>query len=282
MGNHNIRVAPSLAASDLTVIIPVCNQLNYTRTCLETLRQDGIENGQIIVIDNGSTDGTADYLRMFPELKVITNPVNRGCGPAWNQGLQAATTEWLVVLNNDVYIPRGFFQGLRAFAIQGWDIVSPAMREGEWEYDVEAYAADFMQRMRSLHRPGVVHGVCFMLHRRVIQKIGLFGDYGGYEDHEYMARAREAGFRLGTTGGAFLHHFLSITQKALRGMTQEGKVNNHAERQEYRSRTGQTWLKRKQEKWLVWLRRCFWQWRELRQGGTTLRSQRRNGRIKHI
>ena len=65
-------------------------------------------------------------------------------------------------------------------------------------------------------------------------------------------------------------------------MTQEGKVNNHAERQEYRSRTGQTWLKRKQEKWLVWLRRCFWQWRELRQGGTTLRSQRRNGRIKHI
>ena len=126
-------------------------------------------------------------------------------------------------MNNDVLVPPGCIGGLVGFAEEEkFDIVSPAMCEGELDYDLQKHAAEFMFRMSAVCRRDLAHGVCFMVHRRVFDAIGYFDSdpkLGGYEDDEYFRRARHAGFRLATTGRALLHHFGSVTQKKHRCRT---------------------------------------------------------------
>jgi GT2 family glycosyltransferase len=206
---------------DVTITIPVFNQIHYTTQCLESLNRASIADEQIIVVDNGSTDGTEEFLAARPQIRVIHNPKNLGCGAAWTQGAQASTSTWTVVMNNDVLVPPGCLEGLVEFAErERLDIVSPATCGGEMDYDFAAHAAGFMERMKGVSRRGVAHGVCFMVHRRVFDTIGYFDSdpkLGGYEDDEYFRRARRAGLRLAMTGRAFLHHFGSITQKKHQG-----------------------------------------------------------------
>ena len=210
---------------DVSIVIPVFNQLAYTRQCLESLARAGVADRQTIIVNNASTDGTAEFLAARPEIRTVSNPENRGCGFAWTQGAKISAANWTVVMNNDVLVPPGCFEGLISFAEEKHaDIVSPAMCEGEMDYDFASYAADIMRRMKEAHRCGVAHGVCFMVQRRVFDAIGYFdGDpkLGGYEDDEYFRRARGAGLRLGTTGRAFLHHFGSITQKSIRAKSRQ-------------------------------------------------------------
>ena len=67
---------------DLSIVIPVFNQLHFTKICLESLHDTINKECEIIVIDNGSSDGTADYLSGLSNIKVIANNENLGCAAA--------------------------------------------------------------------------------------------------------------------------------------------------------------------------------------------------------
>jgi GT2 family glycosyltransferase len=266
---------------DVSIVIPVFNQLAYTRQCLESLERAGIAADQIIIVNNASTDGTAEFLAGHPKIRTVNNAENRGCGFAWTQGAKLSDTRWTVVMNNDVLVPPGCFEGLIHFAEQKlFDIVSPALCEGEADYDFPAHAADFMRRLKDAHRCGVAHGVCFMVHRRVFDDIGYFdGDpkLGGYEDDEYFRRARGAGFRLAMTGRAFLHHFGSITQKSIQAASGQPR-KGLGDREYYRRKTGQTWPRRKTHQIKQAVRRAWWKHSEQARFGRTLWEKRLGGR----
>lgn len=90
-----------------SIVIPVYNQLEYTEKCLEQLKRtvpSSIEY-EIIVVDDCSTDNSADYLRShfstWPELKVLQNEENVGFLTSCNKGAGVAQGEYLVFLNND-------------------------------------------------------------------------------------------------------------------------------------------------------------------------------------
>lgn len=214
----------------ISIVIPVFNQLHYTKQCLESLRQTVGNAAAIVVVDNGSTDGSGDFLKSVPNIQLISNEENRGCAAAWNQGVNALAAEWTVILNNDVLLASGWLEALVAFAGQNhYDIVSPAIREGEMNYDIEAYAREFTGAMSQVVRNGVANGICFMVRRAVFEKTGLFDEnfrIGQFEDTDFFLRARRAGFRLATTGCAFIHHFGSITQNSIR---KEKKVRPYEE-----------------------------------------------------
>ncbi len=269
-----------MSINNVTIVIPVLNQLHYTKQCLESLNQSGVTDAQIIIVNNGSTDGTAEFLAARPQLGIIQNAKNLGCGPAWTQGAQASKTTWTVVMNNDVLIPKGFIEGLVDFAEEErFDVVSPAMCEGELDYDLPARAAELMGQMANTYRRGAAHGVCFMVHRRVFDKIGYFNDYGGYEDDDFFRRSRRAGFRLAMTGRAYLHHFGSITQKSMKSWSE----NHQAEirRKHYRKSTHQTWFKRKLSQPADKLRNAGWRYCEGRRHGRTLWETRQNGKSRY-
>ncbi len=267
----------------VSIVIPVHNQLDYTRTCLEGLRAHGA-GAEIVVVDNGSSDGTAGYLASQRDVTVIRNAENRGCAPAWNEGVQASRGECIVILNNDVIVTPGWLEGLLAFSEEERvDIASPAIREGEAAYEVERYAKEFVGRMRGVSRMGVADGICFMVRRRVFETVGLFDEkfrIGQFEDADFFRRAAAAGFRLGTTGRSFIHHFGSVTQDALRG--KRAARPYEAENREYfRRKWGLTWPRRFVERRRAKLRNLFWRLRERALLGHTLKERWVGGRLRH-
>lgn len=266
---------------DVAFVIPVFNQLNYTRQCLESMNQAGVPDGDIVLVDNASTDGTRDFLAMRPHLRVITNQANLGCSAAWNQGVQASTAQWTVILNNDVILAPGFREGLVQFAQEaGCQIVSPAMGEGELDYDVVGFARDFVARMSNVSRSGLAFGVAFMVHRQVFDAIGLFDTQlgqAGYEDEDFFRRARRAGFRMATTGRAYLHHYGSVTQKSVKASLGKDRSARLGNRDYFRKKHGLNWLRRRADHFQYKLRTTFWRWNERRRTGFSLVMRRSQG-----
>jgi len=267
---------------DLTVVIPVLNQVEYTRTCLEGLRLNGITDQQIVIVDNASTDGTAEFLRTCAKVRVIRNASNRGCAGAWNQGVCAAPATWTIILNNDVLLPEGWLGGLIGFAeSQRMGIVSPASCEGTMDYDFPQHARQFVARMARATRYGIANGACFMVHRRLFETMGLFDDdprLGGYEDDEFFRRARQRGFRLAITGSSFMHHFGSITQKAIKANLSTAAISL-GDRAYYREKYHLTWWKRQRSRLFNKARAAFWRVSERWRFGSTLLSGRQDGQF---
>jgi GT2 family glycosyltransferase len=272
MDSHHDKAA-------VAIVIPVFNQLHYTRQCVESLNRAGIADAQIIIINNASTDGTAEFLAAHPQIHAVNNAANVGCGPAWTQGAKLSRAEWTVILNNDVLIPSGCFEGLVSFAVEKkYDVVCSAMREGEADYDWQTHAAEFMKKMRDVFRDDTGHGVCFMVHRRVFEKIGYFNNFGGYEDDDFFRRVRQAGFRLATIGRSWLHHFGSVTQKS----TKFKVVMTREHRDRYRKAIGHSsWLRRKIHQMKQSARGRRWKNSERRRYGNTLKERRVGGVIEY-
>ncbi len=109
-----------------SIIIPCFNQLEFTRHCLRALFRHTRPPWELIVIDNGSTDGTGVYLAGVQDsspapVTVITNAANRGFPAAINQGLRVARGEYLVLLNNDAVVTDSWLDQLIALAEMGTD-----------------------------------------------------------------------------------------------------------------------------------------------------------------
>ena len=268
---------------DVVIVVPVFNQAQYTKGCLDTLRAAGVHEERVVIVDNGSTDETTALLASRPAVEVIRNQTNRGCGGAWNQGTRAKGATWTILLNNDVLIPQGWLEGLASFAQEeAFDVVSPAICNGaDVDYDFPIYARDFMAKMRRVTRNGTASGVCFMVHERVFKSLGPFDEdprLGGYEDDEFFRRCRQAGFRLGRTGRSFLHHFGSVTQKAMKSQMKQPRASI-GDRDYYRQKYGLTWAKRLRAR-ILWRIQCsLWRTSERLRYGCTLVSHRVDGRF---
>jgi glycosyltransferase involved in cell wall biosynthesis len=114
-----------------SIIIPCWNQLEFTRQCIAALLRHTHGPWELIVIDNGSTDGTAGYLANLRDaaplpVTLISNTKNLGFPAAINQGLRCARGDYLVLLNNDVVVTEGWLAQLIGLA----SIAPPAARGG--------------------------------------------------------------------------------------------------------------------------------------------------------
>jgi len=269
---------------DVAIVIPVYNQLAYTQGCLRCLAADIADGAKVVVINNGSTDGTREWLDQQSGITVIHNPVNRGCAPAWNQGWQAVPeARWTIVLNNDVLLPAGWCNALLGTAERyGLAVACPAMREGPLNYDCAAYAAEFVAVMADVVRRGHTHGVCFAVKHEVFAKVGGFDEafrIGQFEDADFFRRARLAGFEQGTIGACFLHHFGSATQNALREGPTAGPYE--AENRAYfRKKWRLGWVRRRWERSVASGRAAWWRWTERRARGHALHEKWLGGRLR--
>jgi O-antigen biosynthesis protein len=109
---------PGTTVTGLTsIIIPCWSQLEFTQQCIAALKDHTRPSWELIVVDNGSTDGTPLYLAGARDsaavpVTVVTNSTNLGFPVAINQGLQLARGEYLVLLNNDVVVTDGWLDQL--------------------------------------------------------------------------------------------------------------------------------------------------------------------------
>ncbi len=202
------------------------NRWELTRRCLETLLASDLAGAELLVVDNGSTDGTPDRLAAFPRAKLLALPRNLGFVRGNNAGIAAAPPGHdVVLLNNDLEFPRrDWLQRLRAAAHSepGVGIVGcrQVLSDGRllhagtyilpdtmWGQQIGALEHDVGQFSGRREVEGVTFAVAYLT-RAVIAAIGgLSEEFESYfEDTDYCLRAHRAGFRTLYAGDAQVVH----------------------------------------------------------------------------
>ncbi len=216
-----------------SVIVPCFDQLDFTAQCVPALMRHTRAPWELITVDNGSSDGTPDYLRGVRDaapvpVRILTNPANRGFPAACNQGLRAARGDYLILLNNDAVVTDGWLDQLIALAEADPQIgmtgpmsnyaAPPQLVEDVPYAGLEAMDG-FAARWRDEHRGqwltcAKLSGFCLLIKRRVLEAVGgldeRFG-LGFFDDDDLAVRVRQAGYRLAVARDLFMHHFGSRT-----------------------------------------------------------------------
>lgn len=236
-------------SNNYTLTFACYNQLAYTQEFIASLDRDEVDFSRIVAVDNGSRDGTREWLQQQGFGVVVLNDRNLGCGAAWNQGALAIQSKWTVVMNNDVICAKGWLRNLLSTAeANELQIASPAMVEGELDYDFSDFVSNAQIKMKGYVRHGAPHAVCMVIRDDVWSEIGYFMPVPkllGYEDAIFFQRALEAGLKTGTTADSWLHHFGMTTQKALKlemKLDQRDSLGNRNLMHFYMS---QSWISRK-------------------------------------
>ena len=102
----------------VSIVVPVCRSVERTRCLLQAVIENTPDDlYEVVVVDDASGDGTADFLRLLSgDVKIITNQTSVGYIRACNQGASAATGKYLVFLSNDTEPRKGWLEGLIALA----------------------------------------------------------------------------------------------------------------------------------------------------------------------
>ncbi|MHB1650917.1 MAG: glycosyltransferase [Desulfitobacteriaceae bacterium] len=214
-----------------SIIILTLNNLQYTKLCIDSIISNTKGRYEIVIVDNGSTDGTKEYFegiqQDYPNLRLIFNDKNEGYAYACNQGAALATGEYLVFLNNDVIVPPNWLYALLStFAPDPRiGIVGPRTNncaglqkvEGI-EYKLEnylAYAENWQRQNRAkITETSMVIGFCMAVRKDVLDIVGGFDtEYGtgNFEDNDFCLRARMIGFKIAIRHDVLIHHFGSKT-----------------------------------------------------------------------
>ncbi len=234
---------------DYTITFACYNQLDYTKQFIASLDRDEVDFSRIVAVDNGSTDGTRDWLQLQGFGQVILNNRNLGCGAAWNQGALAIQSKWTVVMNNDVVCAKGWLDKLLNLAdFHQIKIASPGMVEGDLNYDFAAWSIQAAEKFEQYCRKDAAHAVCMAIHQDVWDEVGYFMPVPkllGYEDSIFFRRAYESGIKIGTIASSWLHHYGMTTQKALKLEKKLEEKDSLGNRNLMKLYMHQTWLQRK-------------------------------------
>ena len=208
-----------------SIIIATFNQLWATRQCVDSILIRTDEDIELIFVDNGSADGTPEYLQSIPGAKVILNSDNRGFAPAVNQGLKVATGQQLLLLNNDCIVTTGWLDGLLEALHDdpANGLVGPVSNNVSGEQQIPVTYSDLtsldgfawdLRSHRQLTETDRLVGFCLLFRREVMDRIGLLDEQfevGCFEDDDFCRRAQAVGFRSVIANHVFVHHFGSAT-----------------------------------------------------------------------
>jgi GT2 family glycosyltransferase len=221
------------------IIVPVHNKYSHTRNLLEGIYRYTDVPFHIHIIDNASTDETADIHKIYTHnISIVRNRENRGWCGGINQGIELGQNPYIVFMNNDVEVSHGWLGNMIAFldthpligavgpldsSPNDWQCVD-RVRETIVPQIPHFLTEDLHERNRILkyhfNRAGIlVEGMlaffCVAFNRRTVDAIGLLDENfeGGGDDDDYCRRLRKAGYVLGLSLDTYvLHHSNSTVQ----------------------------------------------------------------------
>ena len=200
------------------------------RECLNSIYCSPVQASfEIIVVDNGSNDGTLEMLKAdYPAIQVIANGANLGYTKPMNQALRRASGEYLIQLNPDTFVNSGALDTIykymqsnpqvgicapkvlnrdgsmqwqcRRSEARPWDVITYFTRLGQL-FPASPRFAGYLMTYKSpdeIYEVQAVSGSCMIIRRTVIDEIGyLDEDYFAYqEDTDFCFRARLTGWKI--------------------------------------------------------------------------------------
>ena len=222
-----LQIRPRTPRTMTSIVIPNLNGFPHVEGCLATLRSTTTAPTELILVDNGSTDGSLEWLRKQPDVRVLEMGRNLGAPAARNRGLAVASGERILFCDNDVlFTPR--WHEILVGHLDAWPdigMVGPVSdyvvdmqkaarppREGE---SLDAYAAAVHLENQGKYSYTTQLILFFILaQREVIEQIGGidegFGRWG-FEDNDWSLRATIAGYHLRVARDCFIRHLGSQT-----------------------------------------------------------------------
>jgi len=219
----------------VSVIVLNWNGKQFLKDCLSTIFDQDYPNFEVIMVDNGSTDGSQGYVKKrFPKLRLIENPTNYGFAKANNQGMDASGGRYVVCLNNDIKLEKDFLSELvkTAESDRKVGMVAPKMVYFDTAridtIGVRLFSSGLSWDTKDEFLVGQVIAPCggaVLYKRELLEDIRLEGDYFDSdfiiycEDLDLGLRAISRGWRYAYSNNAIVHHLHSATIKEKKEMT---------------------------------------------------------------
>ncbi len=209
------------ASPDISIVMVCMNNQKYLAPCLASLFGAGLlHTFDVVVTDNGSTDGTQTFLReKYPQVQLIQNDRNVGLSRASNQGIQATRGRYVLLLNDDTLVNRESLDAMADYldthpkvGAVGGRLMNP---DGTFQAAGNRFPSEWEEfliatRLGSLIWPGYpdrgypdketvvdwIGSACVMLRRAALDQVGLLDEvyfiYGDEADLQY--RLKRAGW----------------------------------------------------------------------------------------
>jgi GT2 family glycosyltransferase len=214
----------------VSVIILNWNGKRYLQECLDSLAAQTFRDFETILVDNGSTDGSAEYVQeRYPWVRLVTLPENTGFAEGNNRGLAEAGGEFIVVLNNDTRVEPEFLAELVAPALADsrFGMVAAKMRNYYLLEQIDAaglkiganglgYNIGVGETDAGQYDGTPVFGPCggaALYRRTMLDEVGFFDPdfFAYYEDFDLAWRGRLAGWGCAAAPKALVYHLHSAT-----------------------------------------------------------------------
>ena len=220
----------------LSIIIPAWNAKAFLKDCVESLERSEINDKEIIIIDNGSTDESIEEIEEnYPNVKFIRNKTNLGVSPAWNQGIRIASGEYILLLDADTVILQKALEELADYMDRHPEVgLSGAMLRypnGDLQYSALRFPT-LKQKMARLFpdygwskkildegeyrnwtydqykEVDYLLGACHFVRRKALDQVGLLDEriYYGPHDCDYCLRMYQAGWKVVYNPKAIIIH----------------------------------------------------------------------------
>lgn len=214
----------------VSIIVPAHNQLAYCTQCIDSIIANTDHPYRLILVDNGSTDGVAEYFDSIKGAVVVHHERNLGYPAGINSGLRHAEGH-VLLLNSDTIVPRQWLSRLVATLgsapriglvgpmsnyvsgpqhIPGLTLTSTA--------EIDAFADSLAGRGTGLIDVERVVGFCMLIREEAYRAVGEMDEsfgIGNFEDDDYCLRVRQAGYRVCIAPDCFVFHYGSRTFQGL-------------------------------------------------------------------
>lgn len=251
--SHSTSKLSTETNPDISIILVCWNNKDYLKPCLQSLYRETMKSSfDVVVVDNGSTDGSQAMLREnFPEVKIIQNDHNLGLSKASNQGIIATKGRYVLLLNNDTLVNAPSLDAMRQFMDESADAgaVGGVLLNSDGSFqsagmDFSSILEEFLiaTRLGLLLSPtypsyppdgrievvGWLSSACLLLRREPLIQIGLLDeDYFIYGDEaDLQFKLHKKGWKVYFLPGVTTIHFggRSMNRWRRRKMVYRGKM----------------------------------------------------------
>ncbi|WP_162341346.1 glycosyltransferase family 2 protein [Cyclobacterium salsum] len=219
--------------SSLAIIILNWNGWDFTCACLKSLERSGFSAEAIIVVDNGSDDGSDRKIKkQFPRVQLILHPVNAGFTGGNNLGIKAALDQgyaYIMLLNNDTEVGADFWKPLLE-EMQGHPetaAVQPLiyfLHPKSKIWNAGGKYQSWLGMAQTIHHPysndpyptDWITGCAILVRASVLEKIGLLDEhyFAYFEDVDWSLRMRKEGYTLKVVPKSIIFHEAGAASKS--------------------------------------------------------------------
>ncbi|EZH65020.1 hypothetical protein DH09_15335 [Bacillaceae bacterium JMAK1] len=214
-----------------SIVVLTYNELDKTKQCIDSLYEHTKRDDyELIIVDNGSSDGTKAYIQSLSDVIFIDNETNQGFAKGCNQGLKASSGTDVLFLNNDTVLTPNWLEPMRK-ALHESDQVAMVGPMSNYVSGAQLISVDY-EVIEQLDEFSIKHcnqykgetkrvlrlvGFCLLVKKHLLDEIGGFDErytMGSFEDDDLSTQMFTKGYELKIVQDSFVHHHGHATFQA--------------------------------------------------------------------